>query len=176
MRCPLQSLGGSAAVPARLVCRALPTSHRGVDVTTGLLLPSGDSSDPGILGQGAADEAAGLFLASPLVQADRLADALLRAGFGWACNLPTVAQHETGFTGFLDDVAMGLGRERAILSRLRERGLRVLHAVAGRSKPTAFADAILLVPTVEGSPLPIGELERCGWNGPVLALAQPEMP
>ena len=172
---------GLGDAPKRLVTRALPASHRRLHVAVSLLLPSGDGSDPSVLGAGAFDEAAGLFLGSPLVRADRLADALLEAGFGWVCNMPTVAQHEPSFTGFLDDVAMSLDRERHVSAVLAKRGLRVLHAVARLPLSEAPVDAMLVVPTVDGRSLQASDLERHGWSGPVVALAeetpvQEEMP
>ncbi|SFH51250.1 Phosphoenolpyruvate hydrolase-like [Palleronia marisminoris] len=147
-----RAAGNAQDWPDGLITARVGLSATNLPPIVALLLPNAD---------GAQDLAAelgdvrpsgmGVFLADPNLVPARLSRQIAR-GSDWACNFPSVGQHEQEFRRYLAEVDLDHARELRVLSELRAAGLSTIATVsAERDVAVALSTrpaAILVVPPV----------------------------
>lgn len=186
----------TAAIPDSILTIAPAFAHESMPHEVAILLPTNPGPTRLIEQLVAAppaphDLVLGLFLASPFLNVKVESARLLRAGFRWIANLPSVVQQDEEFSQQLADVGLGFERELECLAQFRSEGFRTMAVVAdARTAATAAAidpDLMTVLPRTAdfaaGFPSlrqrstavqAISEAVRqAGWAGPLLGLGEP---
>lgn len=184
-----------AGVPGSILTIAPAFAHESMPHEVAILLPTNPGPTRLIEQLVAAPPAThdlilGLFLASPFLNVKVESARLLRAGFQWIANVPSVVQQDEEFSQQLADVGLGFDRELECLAKFRSEGLRTMAVVADARTAAAAAaidpDVMTVLPRIAdfaaGFPSlrqrgtavqKIAEAVRhVGWKGPLLGLGE----
>ncbi len=132
----------------------------------------------------------GLFLSDPLLNISTESARLLKSGFRWVTNLPSVEQQDLDFSQQLSDVGLDKQREFDLLARLKSEGFKIAVVIAdSEAVPTIVKlnpEIIIVMPRVSdfaaGFPSPrqrgqaaqnvFQAAQGLGWTGLLLGLGE----
>jgi aryl carrier-like protein len=132
----------------------------------------------------------GLFLNDPLLNITTESARLLKSGYRWITNLPSVEQQDLDFSQQLSDVGLDKQREFDLLARLKSEGFKIAVVVADNEAASTVVklnpEIIIVVPKVSDfaagfpSPRQRGQAAQnifqatkdLGWAGLLLGLGE----
>ena len=139
-----------ANMPVKVLTISPTFQHDNMPLEVSLLLPTNMGPRhflKGIYQNPPASSSAilGLFLNDPLLNISTESARLLKSGFQWIANLPSVEQQDFDFTQQLSDVGLDRQREFDLLERLKSEGFKI---AAILSDSTAVSSVVKINPEI----------------------------